>query len=45
VMFGSDYPVLAHARLFREFEEEGYKPEVLEKIYLKNPQRILGLKV
>lgn len=45
VMFGSDYPVLAHARLFREFEAEGYKPEVLEKIYLKNPQRILGLKV
>ncbi len=44
-MFGSDYPVLAHERLFREFEEEGYKPEVLEKIYLKNPQRILGLKV
>jgi len=24
---------------------EGYKPEVLEKIYLKNRQRILGLKV
>jgi hypothetical protein len=43
-MFGSDYPVLTHERLFREFEEEGYKPEVLEKIYLKNAQRILGLK-
>ncbi|MBI4240878.1 MAG: amidohydrolase [Candidatus Rokubacteria bacterium] len=45
VMFGSDYPVLTHERLFREFEAEGYKAEVLEKIYLKNPQRILGIKV
>jgi len=45
VMFGSDYPVLSHERLFREFETEGYRGEVLEKIYLTNPQRVLGLKV
>ncbi len=43
VMFGSDYPVLGYERLFRDWESEGYPAEVLEKVYLKNAQRILGL--
>jgi predicted TIM-barrel fold metal-dependent hydrolase len=44
VMFGSDYPVLAYDRLFRDWESEGYPAEVLDKVYLKNAQRILGLR-
>ncbi len=43
VMFGSDYPLLPHQRLFEDYEREGYPPEILEKIYYKNAQRILGL--
>jgi len=43
VMFGSDYPVLGYERLFRDWESEGYPAEVLEKVYRKNAQRILGL--
>lgn len=42
-MFGSDYPMLSHERLIKDWESLGYKPEVLEKIYYKNAQRILGL--
>jgi uncharacterized protein len=45
VMFGSDYPLFSYERLFRDWESENYKPEVLEKIYYKNAQRILGLKL
>lgn len=45
VMFGSDYPLLSHKRLLEDWESEGYKPEILEKVFYKNAQRILGLKV
>lgn len=44
-MFGSDYPALSHDRLFKDWESLGLKPEVLEKVFTKNAQRILGLKV
>jgi predicted TIM-barrel fold metal-dependent hydrolase len=44
-LFGSAYPMVDHKRLFGEWESEGYKPEVLEKLYLKNAQSVLGLKV
>ncbi|HEX77730.1 MAG TPA: amidohydrolase [Dehalococcoidia bacterium] len=43
-MFGSDYPGLHPKRLLEEWEAGGYKPEVLEKVFYKNAQRILGLK-
>ena len=43
LMFGSDYPVLGYDRLFRDWEAEGYPPEVLEKVYRRNAERILGL--
>jgi len=43
MLFGSDYPSLQHERLFKDYEESGFKPEVLEKIYYKNAQRILNL--
>ena len=44
-MFGTDYPVLSHQKLFDAYESEGYKDEILEKIFLKNAQRILGIKL
>ena len=43
VMFGSDYPSIPHARLFREWAELGYPDVVMEKIYHANAERILGL--
>lgn len=41
VMFGTDYPLFTYERYFRDWEAEGYKPEVLEKVYYKNAQRVL----
>lgn len=45
VMFGSDYPVISPGRWLDEFEKEGYKSEVVEKVLYKNAQNILGLRV
>jgi predicted TIM-barrel fold metal-dependent hydrolase len=42
-MFGSDYPWFSYERLLRDWETEGYKPEVLEKVYVTNARRILKL--
>ena len=44
-MFGSDYPALTHKRLFKDWDALGLKPEVLEKVFYKNAQRILKLTV
>ncbi len=44
-MFGTDYPALSHERLLKDWEELGLSTEVLEKIFYKNAQRILGLKI
>jgi len=46
-MFGSDYPLFTYERLFKDWENEGYKQEVLEKVFVKNSLRIfeqLGIK-
>jgi predicted TIM-barrel fold metal-dependent hydrolase len=43
VMFGSDYPVLAYERLFRDWDAEGYPAAVLDKVFLANARRILRL--
>lgn len=43
VMFGSDYPSIPYARLFKEWSELGYSDAVIEKIYHQNAERILGL--
>ncbi len=45
VMFGSDYPLLTHQRLFDDYEKEGYPAEILERIYYRNARKILNLKV
>jgi uncharacterized protein len=43
VMFGSDYPSIPYARLFREWHALGYSESILEKIFHLNAERILGL--
>ena len=40
-MFGSDYPEIPVSRWLDEFEKERYKPEVIDKVLLKNARRIL----
>lgn len=43
VMFGSDYPMFSHTTLLEAYEKEGYPDDILERIFFKNAQRILGL--
>ncbi len=43
IMFGSDYPSMPYERILREWSELGYKDEIMEKIFHKNAERILGL--
>jgi Predicted metal-dependent hydrolase of the TIM-barrel fold len=43
VMFGSDYPSMPYSRILKEWQELGYSDEVMEKIFHKNAERILGL--
>ena len=43
VMFGSDYPSISYARLFQEWRELGYADAVMEKIFHRNAERVLGL--
>jgi predicted TIM-barrel fold metal-dependent hydrolase len=42
-MFGSDYPSIPYDRLMKEWSELGYTEAVMEKIFHKNAERILGL--
>ena len=44
-MFASDYPFFAYERLFTEWESEGFKPEILEKMYYKNAQKVFKLEI
>jgi hypothetical protein len=44
-MFGSDHPWFSYERLTQDWESEGYKAEVLEKVYWQNARRIMGLDV
>ncbi len=43
IMFGSDYPSLPYARVLKEWRELGYPDAVMEKIFHRNAERILGL--
>ena len=45
VMFGSDYPILPYERLFSDYAEGGYPPEIMERVYYKNAIRILNLDI
>ena len=43
VMFGSDYPSIPYERLFREWGELGFSEDVMEGIFHRNAERVLGL--
>jgi uncharacterized protein len=43
ILFGSDYPSLPFARLFREWDELGYSDELKERIFYRNAERVLNL--
>ena len=43
IMFGSDYPSLPYARIFKEWQELGYSDAVMEKVMHGNAERVLGL--
>ena len=43
IMFGSDYPSMPYARILKEWQELGYSEAVMEKIFHRNAERILGL--
>ncbi len=43
IMFGSDYPSIPYERIFTEWKELAYSDEVMEKIFHRNAERILGL--
>ena len=45
VMFGSDHPFIHVERWLADFEQEGYNPDITEKVLYKNAQRILKLQV
>ena len=47
IMFGGDYPLFTYERLVKEWREEGYSEEVLDKLFHRNAERFaqeLGLK-
>lgn len=47
ILFGGDYPLFTYERLIREWREEGYSEEVLDKLFHRNAERFfqdLGLK-
>jgi uncharacterized protein len=41
IMFGGDYPLYTYERLVSEWRAEGYKEEVLQKIFLDNAREFL----
>jgi predicted TIM-barrel fold metal-dependent hydrolase len=43
IIFGSDYPGWAPGQCCDEWEMEGFKPEIVEKLFVKNALRILNL--
>ncbi len=43
VMFGSDYPNIPYERLFREWGELGFSEDVMEGIFHRTAERVLGL--
>ena len=43
VLFGSDYPLITPERWMKDFQEAGFKPEVMPGILKDNAVRLLGL--
>jgi predicted TIM-barrel fold metal-dependent hydrolase len=42
ILFGSDYPLITPERWMKDFEEAGFKPEVMPGILKGNAVRLLG---
>jgi len=42
---GNQHLLIPYDRLFKEFKDGGYPPEILEKVYYKNAIRILNLDI
>jgi uncharacterized protein len=42
ILFGGDYPLFSYERLVKDWRAEGYPPEVLEKVFYKNAERLLA---
>lgn len=42
ILFGGDYPLYSYERLIQEWNEEGYKPEILKKVFLDNAKEFLN---
>jgi uncharacterized protein len=43
IMFGTDHPSLPFDRLLREWDELGFSSEVMEGVFHRNAERVLGL--
>jgi uncharacterized protein len=43
VLSGSDYPLITPERWMKDFEETGFKPEVMPGVLKGNAVRLLGL--
>ena len=43
ILFGSDYPLITPDRWMKDFEEAGFRPEVMPGILKDNAVRLLGL--
>lgn len=43
IMFGTDHPSLPFERLLREWDELGFSDEVMEGVFHRNAERVLGL--
>jgi hypothetical protein len=41
-MFGADYPLFRYERLVADWQAEGYKEEILEKIFYRNAERFFA---
>ena len=42
VMFGADYPLFTYERLIGDWRAEGYADDVLDDVFLNNPERFLA---
>ena len=43
ILFGSDYPSIPYERLLREWDELGYSDDIMERVFYRNAERVLGL--
>jgi predicted TIM-barrel fold metal-dependent hydrolase len=45
IMFGADYPLFRYERLVKDWEDQGYSREIMEKVFYKNGEEFLrGMK-